>query len=435
MFPAFQGPWHGERLNKESNCQPCSQFSGTAVKDKGQLHDNRMTWLNSIRLNSKSAGVRRRAIEALADEAGDDTLDMLLAGLNDEAAEVRSAAARVLGDRREARSVSQLILTLRDPESEVREAVATALGCLGNPQAIPPLIQTLRELNNGVRACAAAALDELGWRPKTQEEQALLDMASGNVLSAARAGEAAVESLVKELKHDTSFQRRAAAEALEGTDDPRAIQPLLSALDDADVTVQVSAIHALGRVNSEPVCNALLQKLRASTPQVRLAAAQVIGRWQDPATAEAFVDALADSNFEVRVTAIQYFERLSDPRAAEVIVPLLSDPDSDVRQASAKALGVLRNAMAIPGLVMTLIDEERLVRRTAEESLKQIDLHWPLTEGALSMLPQLESALQHHTPWVGQAASQALTLIQGAFAATLGAGPDAAEGETKLLVR
>jgi HEAT repeat protein len=182
------------------------------------------------------------------------------------------------------------------------------------------------------------------------------------------------------------------------------------------------------------VRHALLQKLREGHPQVRLAAAQVITKWEDPALAEVFLGLLVDQNFEVRVTAIQYFERLRDPRAAEVIVSLLGDPDSDVRQSAAKALGVLGSPDVIPGLVLALIDEELLIRRIAGESLKQIDPHWALTDGAVSVLPQLEGALQHHTPWVRQAASQALAVIQGAFAATMEASPDTAESETKLVV-
>ena len=59
-----------------------------------------------------------------------------------------------------------------------------------------------------------------------------------------------MKALVTELKHDTSFQRRAAAEALEEVDDPRATQPLLAALKDEDPTVRVSAIHALSKDTS-----------------------------------------------------------------------------------------------------------------------------------------------------------------------------------------
>jgi len=137
----------------------------------------------------------------------------------------------------------------------------------------------------------------------------------------------------------------------------------------------------------------------------------------------------------VRVTAIQYFERLRDPRAAEVIVPLLGDRDSDVRQASARALGTLGSQAAIPALVLTLIDEETLVRRTAEDSLKQINPQWPLTEGAVSVLPQLENALQHRTPWVRQAATQVLAQIQAAFATTLADTPGVPDGNPSLLAR
>src|SRR5207244_1322388 len=78
--------------------------------------------------------------------------------------------------------------------------------------------------------------------------------------------------------HDTSFVRRAAAEALQGLADPRAVQPLLAALEDPDSTVRVSAIHALTKDTSELVTGKLARLLRASDACVRMAAAQVLSK-------------------------------------------------------------------------------------------------------------------------------------------------------------
>ena len=125
-----------------------------------------------------------------------------------------------------------------------------------------------------------------------------------------------MKALVGELKHDTSFKRRAAAEALEEVDDPRATQPLLAALSDQDPTVRVSAIHALGKDAGEEVTMHLRAHLSDPESCVRLAAAEVLAKRLDPALARDFLGLLADQNFEVRLSAIQFLGRIRDPEIA-----------------------------------------------------------------------------------------------------------------------
>jgi HEAT repeat protein len=308
------------------------------------------------------------------------------------------------------------MLATRDASSEVREAAAAVLGRMGDPQACGALSLLLNDPKATVRTAAGTALKNLGWTPATPEEKAVFEVASGNARGAAFAGQAGVKALVTDLKHDTSFKRRAAAEALQEVNDPRALQPLLVAVQDEDPTVRVSAIHALSRQSEAPVTPTLLKLLRDNDPCVRLASAQVLSRRDDANLAQDFINLLADQNFEVRGTAVQFLGRIPDARIAEALIPMLKDSDNDVRQYAAKALGSIGNPKAIEALVMTLIDEEHSVRQAAEGALGQIDRHWTESELARRASSRLEASLEDRPAWVRSAVSQVLAKLRGSSA-------------------
>ena len=289
---------------------------------------------------------------------------------------------------------------MRDANSDVRGAAATALGRLGDPQAADALARALKDPKTTVRVRAGFALRNLGWQPSTSEEQARFDIALGNPRAALRAGEAAVPPLASELNHDTSFQRRATAEALEGVSDPRAVNALLVATGGSDPSVRISAIYALAKEPSDRVANVLLKTIRDANPQVRLAAAHALTKRADPAHAQHFFNLLQDAHFEVRLAAVKFFARLRDPKTADALVPLLQDADSDVREAAAQALGAVGNADAVEPLVLALVDEERSVRQAAENALNQIDLNWAASAPAQRAAARIESAQQHKCDWV-----------------------------------
>jgi len=214
---------------------------------------------------------------------------------------------------------------------------------------------------------------------------------------------------VKELKHDTSFVRRAVAEALEFVNDARTLKPLLEALGDDDPSVRVSVIHALSKAASEPSASALLGRLiEDKDPHVRLAAAEVLSKLNDPDQVPWFLGLLEDDNFEVRVSAVQFLGRMPEPLLADALVPMLSDPDTDVRQATAHALGNLGNPMAVELLALALSDEDHGVRQAAERALEMIDPNWLCSQAGQRARTQLEAAMKDSSPWVRGTISQVL---------------------------
>jgi HEAT repeat protein len=341
-----------------------------------------MFWRKSPRLDSPNPKVRRQAVLQLAESPDPQDTQFLVASLEDPDCEVRATAVRVLGQRADPTATGPLTTRLSDPSLEVRSG-------------------------------AASALRQLGWKPATGEEQARFEIALGHAQAAAFVGRAALNPLLAELKHDTSFQRRAAAEALGEMQDPRRVGPLLDALQDPDPTVRISAIHALEEETDEEVSAELLKLFWDVDPHVRLAAARVLaGRPELPPAH--FLPLLEDAHFEVRLAAVQFLGRQFHPQIAEALLPRLGDSDNDVRQAAAVALGHLRYTAALEPLVLALADEESSVRVAADHALNQIDSHWPQSEAARQVLGQLETLLGQRPAWVRSAILQTVAKIKAA---------------------
>jgi len=384
-----------------------------------------MDWWNNVRLRSGDARTRRKVIESIDPERGiaPATFELLAAGLEDKEAQVRAAAAKVLGAIQNDRSAELLIPRLRDASTEVRQAVAVALGRLGDGRATASVAAALNDVSAEVRHAAACALRSLGWRASNDEEEALFQVAIGHTQAAAFKGDAAVNPLVSELGNNADAARRAAAEALEGVDDPRRIQPLLAALTDAEPTVRVSAVHALGNAGGEPVTRALFQALHDPDSHVRLAAAVVLARRDYLEFVPEFLRLLDDNYYEVRLTAVQFLGRVRQPETVEALLLLLKDRDSDVRLATAKALGEICSPVAIQSLVMALIDDERAVRHAAECALNQIDGAWSQSEAAQRACLALEDSMKHRPAWVRAAASEIIGKLRpGSGASSAEAG-------------
>jgi HEAT repeat protein len=117
-----------------------------------------------------------------------------------------------------------------------------------------------------------------------------------------------VKGLIKALGYKKDeYVRRYTARALGEIKDPRAVEPLIAALKDAEWIVREAAAYALGEI-------------------------------KDPRAVEPLIAALKDENEYVRKAAAYALGEIKDPRAVEPLIAALKDKDSDVRKAAAEAL-------------------------------------------------------------------------------------------------
>lgn len=84
---------------------------------------------------------------------------------------------------------------------------------------------------------------------------------------------------------------------------------------------------------------------------------------------DTLVSALEDSDPEIRVTAAQTLGSIGDDRTVEPLIAALKDRDRRVRRKVAEALGGIRNKRAVEPLVKALKDEDRKTRNTAAKAL------------------------------------------------------------------
>ncbi len=158
--------------------------------------------------------VRAHATGALI-ACGGTSVEPLIPVLKDQNPDVRKAAAVALGAIKDARAVEALIAALEDHAA--CKGAAEALGSIGDPRAVGPIIASMH--SHLLREDAVAALRQIA--------------------------EPAVEPLIRTLRGRTGYKRITAAVTLGQIGDPRAVEPLLAALDDKDWDVRRSAAKAL----------------------------------------------------------------------------------------------------------------------------------------------------------------------------------------------
>jgi len=134
--------------------------------------------------------------------------------------------------------------------------------------------------------------------------------------------------------------RESAAKALGKIGDPRAIEPLIKALDDSCSFARGEAALALVKIG-KPGVMPLVKALNQWSPAISMASAEILGK-------------------------------IGDPRAIEPLIQRLSDWNPGLRWKAAIALGEINDAQAIQPLINTLSDWHPKVRQAAADSLKKL---------------------------------------------------------------
>jgi len=408
----------------------------------GQVKDVRAVEPLIAVLKVSNPGVRCTAAEALGQLGDERAVEPLIAALGDSDSGVRVAAAQALGQLGDERAVEPLIVALEDCDASVGVAAAQALGQLGDKRAVEPLIVALEDSDASVLeswTVFSVLLREVG--PKRievikavrqvaalglKESKELVDSAPSTVLEAVswkeaghaksklEAAGAVVE--VVEVRGEGAVTvtlsgiRNAAAQALGQLGDERAVEPLLVALGDTDLSVRVAAAQALGQLGDkravEPlivalenrtvstVFSVLLREVGPKEIEVIKAVRQVAAlglkeskelvdsapstvleavSWKEAGHAKSRLEA-AGAVVEVRgkdpVAVIRALGQLGDGRVVEPLLVALGDTDSSVRVAAAQALGQLGGKRAVEPLIVAL--ENRTVSTVFSVLLREV---------------------------------------------------------------
>jgi HEAT repeat protein len=178
--------------------------------------------------------------------------------------------------------------------------------------------------------------------------------------------------LVEKLKSQSSNERREAVEALGYLEDPRAIEPILTAFKDSSADVRAAAANATSEYKDKRAIEPLIALLKDGVAFVRSTAARVLGDLADAKAYEPLTLALGDENSSVRGASAISLGALKDQRAVDKLLSMIRDTGADVRSAVAASLGILKDKKASEALIHLLKDDDRMVRVSAAIALADI---------------------------------------------------------------
>lgn len=224
----------------------------------------------------------------------------------------------------------------------------------------------------------------------------------------ARETEAQAERWLSQLHSSDEEKRREAVMELSEFPDEAASSALAGALGDQSPRVRGAAAAAIGRRVAPSLAPALAECLaKDKSSFVRKMAAYALARFHGTERTAALISALKEKEAEVRGAAAVALRDHADTEAVAPLIAALSDKNSFVRGHAALALGV--NGSAAAGAVDSLVirltsDEDGEVKRQAAQALGQI--------GSRAALPALERARHGKDPYLIQAATDAIALIE-----------------------
>ena len=212
-------------------------------------------------------------------------------------------------------------------------------------------------------------------------------------------------------------ERRDALMKLGAMNHPDAARVAMSALNDDEPVVRVTAAHAMAALPAADASAALIALLTDKQELVRREAVNALGARRSRTAVQPLIQLLTtDKEASVRAAAALALGKIQDVTAvvplANVLTGSISGKKSKTREnefvmrSAAQALGGIRSRAGVPALIATLSDEknELDVRRAAAEALGAI--------GDVSALPALRTAADSNDPYLSQAAHKALRRLR-----------------------
>ena len=175
----------------------------------------RMGWQPGDQAEEAAVLLAERNWDRLAG-VGEQAVDLLIPLLRKGAAAETLKAVETLGHIGDDRAVESLSALLGSRRPESAAAAARALGDIGSSLAVEPLLQH--------------AVDSDSAQVKAEDEKALIKI-----------GASAVRPLLEQLNSSDPRERKAAVRILGEIGDERALQPLISALDDNSLQPELQA--------------------------------------------------------------------------------------------------------------------------------------------------------------------------------------------------
>ena len=154
----------------------------------------------------------------------------------------------------------------------------------------------------------------------------------------------------------------------------RAEKPLAALLGDADPSVVLRALDALGKLEASGQIGAVAEQLRHRESWVRIGAAHALGEIGDTTAVAFLLEALDDTSYSVVNAAMVGLGRLRASRAYDRLIEFTGSDNPHVRKHAAMALGELGDPAARPVLrKLAVWDGDSGVRFMASRAIKALE--------------------------------------------------------------
>lgn len=272
-----------------------------------------------------------------------------------------------------------------------RAFAAELLGRVGNAKAVPALLETIqatRAEDADVREIALRALARIA-DPRavdplvTALKHAEVWLAPRIADILVRHGESVVDAMLAFLAEPSRHPARAwAANVLGELKVGRAFPALITALKDLDDEVRAKAAGALGKLGDSRAVTYLLDHLLTDpAPFVRARIAGALGQFAGNEVIDRLVRALGDPAWWVRMRSVEALEQIG-PTAETPLIVALDDPDPEIRIRAAVAL----ERLGVPSRLVSIIE-------AGEATIDTLGL---LTKLGVAGARELLAELLHH---------------------------------------
>ncbi|HEY3288637.1 MAG TPA: HEAT repeat domain-containing protein [Anaerolineae bacterium] len=166
--------------------------------------------------------------------------------------------------------------------------------------------------------------------------------------------------------------------------------PLLGEAKNHPFAVRCNTIRALRRIGDLRAVEPLMSLLQDTDNMIRIEAAQALGGLKDARAVPSLI-ALLGHGYALSSAAARALGLIGDSQAVEPLIKMLDDYYECGREAAAEALGYLHDQRAIAPLVQTLHDDDHAMRKLAADALERIGWRPPDPEMKATHLVALQN--------------------------------------------
>ncbi len=313
---------------------PNRRFRRSIVTALAEIADPRATEHLIRALDDDYTHVRRKALAGLVG-IGEPAVDRLIEAADSDQTRIRRYAIMCLGHIGAARAKPVILEALHDSEEEVRRQAVRALKEHATMDDLDALKQFLREAQPRyaieaieiLEALGQTAVEALGTMAKDEH-----NLAAAYFI--AQQGDAAGRELLVQHMKAGGDDAPDAVDYLRELRDPRCVPHVIAQFHELTEWYGMFIAHELGAIGTDDAIAALIEALERDSHLIRRGAVRALGEAMPPAAIEPLITALEDADSKTRRLAAQALRDFGEAAVAPLERALAQTDTQDGRRRS-----------------------------------------------------------------------------------------------------